>query len=252
MDDCLIDADISGTKVYHAIIHREYSIIQNVMGIWKTKCKQIAVAQHEADEEVPRTHCHILIGDPSIQRDRFNEILKENLPDLQGRKDFLILVKTVKKRKQPSVLYEVEPLLKYMMKGDKSRLKMVENISPAIVEKNEKSWVETDKSDKLSESSYMDEMVQGIVDSIGVEFPQHHKYHKDDDDIISDSMCKYNLDLLFTVCRSKAFHTLYKQKSIIPPPSLYKRIAGSAFLRLCEKHNCLDSAVPIVQDKWYD
>lgn len=251
MDGCLIDADLSGTVVYHGIIHREYSIIKDTMFIWKTKCKSFAVAQHEADDEVPRVHCHILISEPSIQRDRFNEILKEKLPDLQGRKDFLILTKTVKKKGKPSVPYELEPLLEYMMKGDKSRLKMLENISPAIVEKNEKSWVETDKSDKLSDSSYMDMMVQGIVDSIGEEFPRHHKYHKDEDEI-TDAMCKYNLDLLFNTCRTKAFHTLYKQKSLCPPPSLYKRIAGSAFLRLCEKHNCLDSAVPIVQDKWYD
>lgn len=243
------DAPLPSVLCYHAIIHREYDALTSCFDVWKTKCHEFAVAQHEEDDQVPRTHCHILIGSPTIQRDRFNEILKEKIPDLEGRKDFMILVKTVKSKGKPSVPYDVDELLKYLAKGDKTRLKCVENISPARVETAVDNWVETDKSDS-STDSYMDRVIDSIVDDFSKEWPKHYVREPDDIDDLR-RICKYNLDLLLTNVRSKSFGILYRAKSIIPPPTLYKRVAGSAFLRLCDKAGLLGEGSSLIQNLWY-
>lgn len=244
------DAPLPSVVCYHAIIHREYAALTSCFDVWKTKCHEFAVAQHEEDDEVPRTHCHVLIGSPTLQRDRFNEILKEKIPGLEGRKDFLILVKTVKKKGKPSVAYDVDELLKYLAKGDASRLKCVENISPDRVEKAVETWVETDKSDNSSADSYMERIIDSIVDDFMKEWPKHYVREPDDLDDLRH-ICKYNLDLLLANVRSKSFGVLYRSKAIIPPPTLYKRVAGSAFLRLCDKAGLLGEGSVLIQNLWY-
>lgn len=239
------DTPVQQVVCYHAIVHREYTALTACLDVWKTKCHEFAVAQHEEDDEVPRTHCHILIGSPTLQRDRFNEILKEKLPGLEGRKDFLILVKTVKKKNKPSVAYDVDELLKYLAKGDKARLKCVENISPDRVEKAIETWVETDKSDNSTDDSYMETCIRAVDEYVSKTLEK--KLYEEDEDGIE----LYRAGTILQACRDRAFWITYKSKSIIPPASLYKRIAGSAFMRISERCGKEIEAIRELQNLWY-
>lgn len=235
--------------VYHSIVHRSYNELIPVIQPWADNVEQMLVKQHNADDETPRTHCHIMLVKPSIQRDRFNEILKLKIPGLEGRKDFFTLVKTIKRKGKNSVPYEVLPLARYILKGESS-YNFGKNISPALLGEAVSTWVETDTPEDSGTS--MERLIDIIEDELAQEFQtlssclrgeiQDDNYRNNVESLLKDKLQK---------CRDKAFYLLYKQKRIIPPGSLYKRVAGSAFIRLCEDNELFKEAIGIIQNLWY-
>jgi len=113
----------------HAIVHKSFEDLSGLTHFWSSQSEALAVAQHEADDETPRIHCHFLIINPSRKRNAYNEDLKKFFPGINGREDFRLNVKTQKSK---------EPIsrqgLWYLMKGDGNALKFQKNFSPAEVE----------------------------------------------------------------------------------------------------------------------
>jgi len=109
----LEDLDVSGARVWQAIIHRPFEDLSGVVGLWSDKCGKMLVQQHSADTEVPRTHIHILIENPQVKKEALRRILKTCFPDL-GRGDSMILELT-KKTREP---YKTSFLSRYILKGE--------------------------------------------------------------------------------------------------------------------------------------
>jgi len=51
--------------------------------------------------------------------------------------------------------------------------------------------------------------------------------------------------------RLKTMKMFYRFNRKVPPASLYKMVAGTAFLRLCEKWNYLDNGIETLKNLWY-
>jgi len=113
----------------HAIIHKAYNDLSGLVQFWGTQCEALAVAQHDADEDTPRTHCHMLIIQPVKKRNAFNEDLKKFFPGIDGRVDFRLTVKTQKEKNPIS-----RQGLWYLLKGNKNALNFQKNFSDLEVE----------------------------------------------------------------------------------------------------------------------
>lgn len=125
--------DVSGVY-WQGIIHREFQDLSGVLKIWQSHCVSYLVAQHDADEKVSRTHCHILIGDSDVGKEQLRRILKSEIKDLD-RRDAFILEKNMK-TKEP---YDRKKLLRYILKGTCPAY-LVKNISDEEIAEARQSW----------------------------------------------------------------------------------------------------------------
>lgn len=129
--------DVSPPIVWHGMVRMPFEDLSGLATVWAAKCDFFAIAQHEADDEVDITHCHMMIGSPVLKKDSYQAYMsKMNIRP--GKGNHWIMDKT-QKTKQP---YSRSKLLEYLIKGDPSRLKFSKNISPAEVEAAASAWVE--------------------------------------------------------------------------------------------------------------
>lgn len=129
--------DVSPPIVWHGMVRMSFDDLSGLATLWAAKCDFFAIAQHEADEEVDITHCHMMIGSPSLKKDSYQKIMHKIGID-PGKGNHWIMDRT-QKTKQP---YSRAKLLGYLLKGDPLRLKFSKNISPAEVEAATSEWVE--------------------------------------------------------------------------------------------------------------
>jgi len=108
----LEELDVSGSVIWHGIIHRPFEDISGVIKLWGTKCQRVLAGQDDADKKVPRTHCHILIENPRVKKERFRRMLLDTCPTL-GRGDHMIMEKTQETREP----YLCSHLSRYCLKG---------------------------------------------------------------------------------------------------------------------------------------
>lgn len=158
--------DVSGEIVWHGCIFMPYQDLSGVMSIWAEKCDTFALVQHPADGKTKRVHCHILLGNPHVEKDSLQKVMKRRGIN-PGKNDHWIVDKVIRGEFKGQK-YTVPDLLKYMLKG-KLRLETSKNISPAQVEEAISSWVELNlststtstKSSKKEASTHYD-VIQNI------------------------------------------------------------------------------------------
>jgi len=150
---------------YHTIIHRPFTDLSGLISLWSSKSEAIACAEHEADDEVPRTHCHILIIKYAHKRDNITKDIHKIFPDMNGQKDFRTYTQTQKSKDPIS-----RQGLWYLLKGQEARLKFQNNFSKQEVEealkhfdpgqaKREKSKSESEKEkSKLNHYEIIEEI----------------------------------------------------------------------------------------------
>lgn len=138
---------------YHTIIHRPYSDLSAVSLLWSETCSSYAIAEHEADEKVPRTHCHILMLGCRHLKDYYQKKLGKEFPGIDGRKDFRFNTQTQEDKKPITI-----DGLWYLPKGDINRLKFYNNISEhevqeAVAKYNppKSTTTEKPKTDKVNQ-----------------------------------------------------------------------------------------------------
>lgn len=91
-------------------ISTPYSWIASRLATIFMKCQEYAVVEHEADEDIKRTHCHILIGGYSECR----ETLRKNLNEIKYENLSGNSLKSIKNWEDPQ---EIKTLV-YMLKGN--------------------------------------------------------------------------------------------------------------------------------------
>jgi len=115
----------------HAIrITLPYADLSGIIAIWAEEAEQVAVYEHEADDTVANTHCHILLLGCKVKE----EALKRKWPEAPGSGNGFWKWKS--KYGTPDLSF-----LTYMSKG-KLRPKYLKNISTAQVEELRAKWIQ--------------------------------------------------------------------------------------------------------------
>lgn len=205
----------------HAIrITLSYELCKDVISKWADRSDKVIVYQHDADEEVSKTHVHLGLYGCEVK----TEALKRMWPDAPGKGNEFWSWKEATE--------EPTKYLTYMSKGT-LRPVFMKNFSPDLVETSRQAWVEpslgNDKSRDSSES-----VIQDIM-----------KYFKDDE-FEEDA-----LDLMFDQVRARTFKVLWAQHRKAPHASYYKIIASTVYLRLCEDRKLFNAGSSRVREKWY-
>lgn len=147
--------------VYHYAprITRAFCDISNALQDWNNISTRFIVCQHDADESVRQTHVHLGMWGLEIQEEalkrRFNSSMAVKL---SGNEDWKWKSKRFPKGIPAFTTDFVEPgteqenqifkYLKYCIKGDLSRVKMVKNISQELLDAAAVAWVEEVNPDK--------------------------------------------------------------------------------------------------------
>jgi len=217
----------------HAIrITLPYDDCKAIISDWASRCNAVVVYQHEADEDVSKTHVHIGLQGCETK----SEALKRMWKDAPGKGNEFWSWKDWDGE---------DKYLTYMSKGT-LRPVFVKNISEAILEKSRQNWVEPVKADKTGDSS--ERIISKIVAKFNLK--SSSRYYREDDEI-ELGHCKYNLELLMDNVRTESFKTLWGERRMAPHASHYKIIATTVFLRLCEEANCLDKGIGHIKNLWY-
>jgi len=143
-------------------ITRQYSDISGALLEWLDRSQVAIVCQHDADEEVNATHFHIGLWSCDVQDEALKRMFnKSSNLGLSGNKDWSWKHKKFPAGLPPWELPTTTPAgliipgkgwdqnfayLRYCIKGDLSRVKLVKNISPDILEEARASWSNSDKN----------------------------------------------------------------------------------------------------------
>jgi len=211
-----------------------YADCSGILRIWSDRCKSFIAYQHDADEEVSKTHVHIGIVGSEVK----HEALKRMWVDCPGKgNEFWSW-----KEWQYEEVYDAnkDKYLSYMTKGCLEPV-FVKNFSEELVERSRQDWVEPVKADKTGDASEYD-----IVKILS-------KY--DNDKFVTqyarDHVEPKAINAILERVRKDSFKFLYAKKRIVPNAGHYKIIASSVFMRLCERLEREDEAIEALQNLWY-
>lgn len=92
-------------------ISRSYDDVKQLISLWALRCDKLIAYEHEADDEVSRTHMHILMYGMNSTWDNFQKLAKKEfsiVAEFNGNSDW------AKSRKYQ---YDAQATIKYMTKG---------------------------------------------------------------------------------------------------------------------------------------
>lgn len=208
----------------HAVrVTLPYADCSGVISIWASRCASAVVYQHDADEEVSKTHVHIGLGGCEVKEEALKRLWK-NAPG------------------KGNEFWSWKPwdgetkYLTYMTKGVLQPV-FVKNISEDLLEKSRQEWAEPVKAATTGDQSEF--IIRKICDSINVK-----RYTNTIDDVIE-------IGTLFNEVRKLTFKMLWAQHRRVPHTSHYKIVAGTVFLRLAESVNMFDEAACLLRSEWY-
>lgn len=217
---------------HHAIrVTLPYQDCSGIISRWSDRSARVVVYQHDADEEVSKTHVHLGLYGCEVKA----EALKRMWPDAPGKgNEFWSF-------KEASV--EAAKYITYMSKGI-LRAKYTKNFSQEELENSRLAWVEPVKADKVRDNS--EYIVNKVVDSIKSQFVYHRLTDEERYERVECSV-----DTLLKLVRTQSFKMLWGEHRRVPHASHYKIVAGTAFMRLCEHYGCFDEGVSAIQELWY-
>lgn len=92
-------------------ISRSYDDVKSLIAFWALKCDKLIAYEHEADDEVSRTHMHILMYGMDSTWDNFQKLVKNEFKiaaEFYGNSDW---------SKARKYQYDAQATIKYMSKG---------------------------------------------------------------------------------------------------------------------------------------
>lgn len=99
--------------IFQVVIHQVYDIVKEMK--LEECAENYMICQHEADEEINRTHCHIMLEGVSVSDETIRKRIMR--AGAGGRGQYAIL----KKVKRGGAEYDRDKLGVYMLKGDKEK-----------------------------------------------------------------------------------------------------------------------------------
>lgn len=209
---------------YAPRISASYVEIQPVIQEWASKMLRMAVFQHDKDDSVQTTHCHILMEGCETQCEQLKRIFKKILPGLPAKGNEFW--------KWESKTSVNDSFLTYMSKGVLTPM-FVKGYSPELVEERRLQWKITTPG--KSPTSKYDEW-EAIANA----------YDAQHDDYMSRTM---SLD----ETRRWTFSWYYHRDGKALHISNYKRYAISLFIRSQNKkgEESFQTAVREAISLWY-
>lgn len=223
---------------YAIRISLPYDDCKAIISKWADRSVAVVAYQHDADEEISKTHVHIALYGCEVQ----HEALKRMWVNAPGKGNEFWSFKTWETVQINEM--DRDRYLTYCSKGV-LRAKFVKIFSEELLERSRQDWVEPVKADKTGDSS------ERIISKILAKFDlqKSSRYYRSDDEI--EIGCKYNLELLMDNVRTESFKMLWGERRMAPHASHYKIIATTVFLRLCEQAGCLDEGIGRMKNLWY-
>lgn len=215
----------------HAIrITLPYSDISGIIDLWSARSNEVVVYQHIADDEVSKTHVHLVLGGCEVKA----EALKRMYPDRGSGNEFWSW----------KTWDNGDKFITYMTKGNLDPV-YVKNITHDRLDKAKSAWVEPQSvSDK-------DTTLEYYVKRILLQFPGRPMLIEDQLDPGMSREYEVYEKRLFKEIRDKTMPILWAVRRVMPPATLYKQVAGTAFLRKMEELNSLEQGFRIIRNEWY-
>lgn len=121
---------------YAPRVSMSYVELSTVLSLWAKSCESMVVYEHDADEEVATTHCHLLMikskyATPEPLKRQLYEVLSN-----EKRKGNDLWAWTHKDYPDPDLCY-----ITYMSKGILEPV-MTQNLSSSLIESYKKKWVD--------------------------------------------------------------------------------------------------------------
>lgn len=196
----------------------------DIISKWASRSQKIIVYQHDADEEVSKTHIHLAVGGCEVKA----EALKRMWADAPGKGNEFWSWKEWD---------GTETYITYMSKG-KLRPLYTKNFTDEQVERSRQAWVEPVKADKPGDHS--DRMITKIVSHFDSDdFKTHYGIRDMEDEGIP-------IVTIHNRVRSYAFKQLWAEHRKVPHASFFKIVADSAFLRICERLDRFDEGMGVI------
>lgn len=118
-------------EVLQVILRKPYAELGELPAWLKEHTHNYLIGEHEADEEIATTHCHILVEGLKVTRESLRKAILKVSP---GRGQYAIMSVTEKTK----VPYETQPLGNYIVKGYESNAK-----SSSFTEEQIQVWAST-------------------------------------------------------------------------------------------------------------
>lgn len=215
----------------HAIrITLPYEDCSGIISRWADRCQQAIVYQHDADEEISKTHVHLGLYGCEVKAEQ----LKRMWADAPGKGNEFWSWKEASA--------EATKYLTYMSKGN-LRPKFIKNFSNDLVEKSRQAWVEPVGNDKPGDSS--ERMVNKIMTIVKSQFVW--KDYTDEDRV---ERIECSAETLLKLVRKETFRQLWGEHRRFPHASHYKIVAGTVYMRLCEHYGCFEGGMEIISQLW--
>lgn len=216
--------DLSGSLCFAPRITIDYETIRPVIEAWSKKVIRMAVFEHEKDDSVSQTHCHLLMLGCSVAAEQFKRMFKRILPgvDTGGGNAFW--------KWESSRTTIDDQFLTYMSKGS-LRPKFVKGFSPALVEERRQQWVMPIPKDVKSSKSDMCE------DLIKEFFAKHTLY----------DIKLMDLDEV----RFWMFNAIYRKTCKAPHATQYKQYASTLWLEVGKKVGKFGDYSRQIFNLWY-
>ena len=223
-----------------------YDDFADIIKKWADKCSKLIAYQHDADEEVSQTHVHLGLYGCTVKY----EALKRMWPDAPGSgNEFWSMKDTYEKIVDRDIGKQRFPVdesfITYMSKGELSPV-FVKNFSKEEVEKSRQSWVEPVKADKSGDPS------EFYIRKVIVKYDQFTSLQRFTEHIaVDEGSCTWDFERVLSHVRSTTMKMFYHETRRVPHASQYKIVAGTAFLRICEKWNYLEGGIDALKNLWY-
>lgn len=233
----------------HAIrITLSYDDCSGVIAKWADRCQAAVVYQHDADEEVSKTHVHLALFKCEVKA----EALKRMWEDCPGKGNEFWSFKEWKVDDDFLVVVKPNKYITYMTKGY-LYASFNKNISKEILEASRLAWVDHDTAAPTKDSTqyFIDEILEKFKYQSSYDYIEHYRHESFlDSNTVMYSMRDY-LGFLLSEVRMRTMKVMWSKNRRTPPASLYKTVAGSVFLTLAERFDWMDTAIDVLTQKWY-
>jgi hypothetical protein len=221
-----------------------FETLEPVFKLWAESCTAIAVYEHDADEEIQTTHCHVLMIDCKYSTaEALKRVFYATLPGLKAKKGNDLWAWAHKDYPNPDLGF-----ITYMSKG-KLTAKLIKNIPGSTLEELKGKWVEADKPDTTSDK-LSHKLVQMVITRFAP-FESFEDYIEHKAREAHGAPISYSVDVILKDVRSASMRCFWERTREAPHASQYKKVAGTAFLHICEKWHRLEQGLSELQNLWY-
>lgn len=209
-----------------------YSDCSGIVKRWFDRAHRAVCYEHEADDEIKQTHIHIALLELNCKA----EALKRMWKDAPGKGNEFWSLTPVR---------DESKYLTYMTKG-KLRPVLVKNFSSEQLEEHRLSWVEPTLGNDKNGNSPLEYYINQVLKRF-----ERIKSRSDMPTGRYDDYGHLTDDMLLDEVRSETMKVFWGENRRVPHASMYKQVAGSVYLNLMERIDCLDMGIASLKHLWY-